>query len=152
VPNSSPGLVAAVLCDQAIQEGQTAKWSLIGCFTAINCIVPVGHPPHILHPHLAIYFCVSNSAGKYPLEVRCIHYAGAAPTEIQKVEGEIDCGPSKLLHTELALNFTNVVFPAAGRYAFQLHMGGAFIGEKHFDVNRHEVPLQPPPQAQGGQQ
>ena len=55
-----PSCVAAVLCDQALQDVQTRKWVLVGTWNRLFAQkVPAAHPS------LSIYFALSDAVGTY---------------------------------------------------------------------------------------
>lgn len=134
-----PSLKAAVLCDQAIQEVGTGKWTLVGTFANVNRIVATkdqreGEP--VVLPRLAVYFAVSGAAGEYPILVTCVHIGPEREAQIIAIKGRVGCGGSRLADTDFAVNIAGMRFPKFGKYAFRLRMGDRMVGEKVFEVRQ----------------
>jgi len=122
-----PSLQAAVICDKAIQEAGTGKWSLIGLWTDLYAMqVPCSHP------EMAVYFCISSAQGEYDWEVH-LERLGFDSESLASLTGKLTV-QDRLSAFGFAINLKNLQFSEAGRYAFRLQMNGKLVGDKAFNV------------------
>ena len=133
----TPSLVAAVLCDQALQDVQTRKWVLVGTW---NRLFAQKVPAH--HPQLSVYFALNGAMGTYRTELQLVHL-GFEEKVVVSIPSEVTAA-DRLLGMEICFNIQGVVFAEYGKYAFRLIMAGAHITDRTFDV------LQPPAQPNQG--
>ena len=126
-PLPKPVLHAAVLCDKAIAERVTNKWTLVGTFTTIYS----NNFPAV-HPELALYLCVSDAEGRYPLSVE-IDHLGVETTKTVLVPPE--AGAAWTAHNRLevyeeAFLLRGLTFHATGKYMLRVLLDGHVVGEK----------------------
>lgn len=126
MPPPKPSLLAANLCDMAIQEGTTGKWSLIGLFGGIL----VQSLPAV-QPQMAVYFCLTGAQGEYDFQIELAYLN--EDQVLGRVEGKLVAG-DRFKPAEVGITLRGIPFTKAGRYAFRLTMNGQFIGDKPFEI------------------
>jgi hypothetical protein len=131
----TPTLVAAVLCDQALQDIQTRKWVLVGTWDRL-----FAHKVPAQHPNLSIYFALAGATGTYPTELQVVHL-GTEEKIIASLGGEVTAPADRLQGFEICFNIQGVILPEYGKYVFRLIMGGLHVADRTFHVAK--VPAQP---------
>jgi hypothetical protein len=116
------------LCDKIIIEQGTEKKSLIGVFGQLRApVVPVAAP-------MAFYARMTDAEGEYIFRVDLVYsnenkLIGRLETEALRVG-------NRLGFVELALNTPPLLFPAHGRYEFQLFGNDVYLGHVTLDVQQ----------------
>ncbi len=118
-----PVVKAFLICDYIIHEHGTNKKSCIGIFHQIQARrIPCRHG------QLAIYANITDALGSYVFRLSLTSLTdgreiGAGHTPALDI-------PDRLQTAELAFQLQNIVFPAAGRYEFQLFANDAPLAHK----------------------
>ena len=113
----------ALLADAATVDG-SGKLNILGVFDRISAL---GFPAP--HPHLSLvlrFMASMNEAGTHAVEIRISDPDGG---EMLKMNGEIQVGPGPLetggqVRVPQVVNIERLVFPKAGRYAFDVSVDG----------------------------
>ena len=117
--NVVPLLVAALVCDAAVEDPSTGKKSLIGIFDLVHVEeFPTRRP-------ISLYFKVADAEGFYEFEVRYVH--ADTGNVLFQLNGELTAG-DRLEASELHVAFPPLPMPAAGRYEFQVWANSMFLG------------------------
>lgn len=120
-----PVLVAALICDVAVQDPVTGKKNLIGIFDRLWAgKFPTARP-------ISLYIKITDAEGKYVLEVKYVkldtdEVLGAATAEF-KVE-------DRLQSFDFVIQLPPAPIPEAGRYEFQIWANETFIGSAFLDA------------------
>jgi hypothetical protein len=123
-----PVVVAVVVCDRAIREQETNKWSLIGIFSKIG----VNSVP-ALHMGMAIYLAITNlqEQTRLKLEIAPVNEGG----EKLVIEGEIHA-KSPLVVAEMVFRFPQFPVTTLGQHRIDVLWQGESIGSTKFDVEK----------------
>ncbi len=124
MPNPpDPTLHAIVLCDRAIQEKGTNKYTLVGTFTEVK----TADFPAVL-PELAIYACIAGARGQYELELQFVFLD--SNQILASVKGVKFESKDPLKIAEFAFSIRGMVFPNPGKYEFRFLLNDRLIGHK----------------------
>jgi hypothetical protein len=113
----------ALLADAATVDG-SGKLNILGVFDRISAS---GFPAP--HPHLSLvlrFMASMNEAGIHGVEIRISNPDGG---EMLRMNGEIQVGPGPMatggqVRVPQVVNIERLVFPKAGRYAFDVSVDG----------------------------
>ncbi len=121
-----------LVCDLAIREAETGKFSLIGIFESITtAALPT------LHPQLSVYVKLTDAEGHYPLRLELVQLETA--TIVARAESGLDV-KDRMGSVELVLELRNLTFGEPGLYEFRLLANDRFVGSKTFQVIKFESP------------
>lgn len=136
----TPKTNAIVICDYALQEGGTGKWSLIGLFSQIHTAkFPV------VHNQLCVYLNFTDAEGHYAFRLELVDLDNE--NAIIRLEGEADIA-DMLAHSEMVFNLQRIEFPRPGKYEFRFWANNAIVAQKVFRV----IQLEPPKQEESSQE
>jgi len=128
-----PSLKAAIICDQAIKDQATGKWTLVGIWDRITPGAPPSPKEPILHPQSGLYFyLVDCNPGRYSWEIELVHY-GNIIEPILKIQGDFEVGGG-MRSVEFAVNLRGLPIVHFGKHTFKLSIEGTEIAEKEFMV------------------
>jgi hypothetical protein len=133
-----PVLKSAVLCDQAVKEGGTNKWSLIGTWDDISVYVQPSQERPVLHPQCALYFKLGGCLGKYEWEVSLLHF-GEQVSMLGGMAGGFTA-EDKLRHVEFAFNIKMFPITKLGKHAYRLSINSKMITDVVFWVHLLDKP------------
>jgi hypothetical protein len=120
MPNeSTPNVLAMLVCDQVIQEQGTNKKSLLGIFDNINS------PAYPTQLRLAVYVKLSDARGHYNFRLRFVSLRDER-TMIPDINIPLDI-PESQSGAELAINLVGVIISEPGAYEFQLWADDAYL-------------------------
>ncbi|GAB2815504.1 DUF6941 family protein [Ferruginibacter profundus] len=109
------------LCDFA--QDNNSKLTIVGTFDSINARqFPVQHPACAVACRLRF---AAKEAGDHDFKLRMTDPAGKET--IQPIQGNINIPPpanGQVVAINLVVNFNQLQFATAGRYAFELHIDG----------------------------
>jgi len=128
-----PSIKAAILCDQAIREAESNKWTLVGLWDRLT--VPRQPSPEnpIFHPKLGIYFYLADcTSGIYTVSMELLWY-GETIEGFLKIDATVEIH-QEMTAAEFALNLPPIPLVKLGTYSFRLTMNDEYIGEKKFEV------------------
>ncbi|MCX7805297.1 MAG: hypothetical protein N3A38_08920 [Planctomycetota bacterium] len=132
--SAKPELLVMALCDMALQEAGTGKFSLIGTFNRLWA----GQFPCV-HPFMTVFASLTEGRGEQPIELRML--SDGDMNVLIRIEGRIRfSGPMDVVEVKYDLH--NVRFPREGAYSFELWVGGHIVGRRRLDVRR--FPAKPP--------
>lgn len=126
----TPLLVAAIVCDQAIREEGTHKWSLIGVFSRVTVqTIPA------LHPSMALYLAITEIHDEIDFKVEAL--AGEGPEEKKLVEahGKIKTADPRVVG-EMVMRFPAFPIVQEGVHSIRVTSGSERIGSTKFYVER----------------
>ena len=114
-----PLLVAALMCDAAVEDPSTGKKSLIGVFDLVQVKkFPTQRP-------ISLYFKIADAEGFYKFDVR---YVQVNTSEVlARAEGALTVN-DRLASSDLHLPFPPLPLPEIGRYEFQIWANSMFLG------------------------
>jgi len=125
-----PLVVAAVICDQAIREENTHKWSLIGIFSDVS--VPA---LPAIHPGCCLFLAITNIYAATGFTV-LIGRDGKPP--MAQVEAQVEAA-TPLAVAEMSLRLANMPLLDEGMYRIDVVCAGDRIGGTKFRVRRVEA-------------
>ena len=115
-------LTLAAVCDEA-REGQGGKLDIFGIYSELTA---PGFPA--VQPRMTLVLVMewdADEAGPQPFRADLVFETGQ---RVLTIEGETEVGPPTLgrpaPRTRLVMPLKDVVFPAAGRYRFEVVAGG----------------------------
>lgn len=117
-----------LLCDTAIREQGTGKYSLIGVFTHIWA----NRFPAV-HAALTIYFCLTDARGSYDLKLRIRNLKTGEELlpEFPPITLQVQ---DRLSVVEQAIQIRNLKFDEPAKYEVALEANGAPVGSRAFWV------------------
>jgi hypothetical protein len=126
VPGSPiPFLVAALVCDAAVEDPATGKKNLIGIFDKINVRKFPSKRP------VSLYLKITDAEGDYDTEVRYIQMStGKALARATGKMHSVDRQAS----VDLLIAFPPLLIPGEGRYEFQFWANSIFVGTTSIDA------------------
>jgi hypothetical protein len=128
MPGPIPKANAIVICDYAMQEAGTGKWSLIGIFSQIHSAqFPV------IHRQLCVYLNFTDAQGHYHFRLELIDLDEEEEPAMMKIEGEGEL-EDILAHHEMVFNLQNIEFRHPGKYEFRFWANNAIVAQKVFRV------------------
>ena len=117
--NVVPLLVAALMCDAAVEDPSTGKKSLIGVFDLVYVKeFPTQRP-------ISLYFKVVDAEGLYKFDVRYVQVN--IGKVLAQAEGELTVN-DRLASSALHLPFPPLPMPEVGWYEFQIWANSMFLG------------------------
>lgn len=122
----NPKCLALIVCDTAIREESTGKWSLIGIFSNIKT---TGIPS--LHSRLCVYVALTGARGELPIRLTITPVQLTHPLMI--AEGRLT-SDSPASVGEFVFAFPNFPIVAAGSYDIRLAINEDLIGAGSFSV------------------
>jgi hypothetical protein len=127
----TPFLVAALVCDVAVEDPTTRKKNLIGIFDRVNVSrFPTSRP-------MSLYLKITDAEGYYPIE---IEYAFVNTGEVLgKAVGEVDI-KDRTASADLVIPFPPLPIRQAGRYEFRVKASGMFLGNTFLDAVERVLP------------
>lgn len=123
--NITPFLVAALICDVAVEDPGTGKKNLIGIFDHVEAAAfPTARP-------MSLYLKMTDGEGYYPIE---IDYVFVNTGELLgQVAGEIEIR-DRTDSVDLCISLPPAPIPQPGRYEFRIKASGMFLGNTFIDV------------------
>jgi|GEM_PF-1782381 len=129
----APSCKAAILCDQAIRDAGTQKWTLVGLWDRIQISKEPSKDAPIFHNQIGLYFyLVDTSVGEFPWMIELLHFGDLIECDFE-LKGKVVV-KDELLPLELGVNFRRVPIKAVGSYTFRLWINGKAVGDKDFKV------------------
>ena len=120
-----PLLVAALVCDVAVQDPSTGKKNLIGIFDMVH----VSEFP--TRRALTLYCKIVDAEGSYNFDVR---YVRVDTGEVlARTKGEVTI-KDRLISSDMHLPFPPLQLPAIGRYEFQIWANSMFLGSTSIEA------------------
>lgn len=120
-----PVLVAALVCDVAVEDPATGKKNLIGIFDRIHVAkFPAERP-------MSLYLEVTDAQGNYDTEVRYVQVNSGKL--LAGADGELHA-TDRLASIDTAVRFPPLPIPEAGRYEFQIWFNSVFLGATFIDA------------------
>jgi hypothetical protein len=122
-----------LLCDQIIIEAGSGKKTLVGLFDSM-------HPPEVpfMLPSMWVYARLSDAEGSYVFKAEIVHL------DEDKIVGTAQTAPITAPHrlgfVDLTLQLQMVPFVKFGKYEFQLHANGIYIGRSTLTVQKGPRP------------
>ena len=114
-----PLLVAALMCDAAVEDPSTGKKSLIGVFDLVHVKeFPTQRP-------ISLYFKIADAEGFYKLDVRYVKVNTG--DVLAQAEGKLTAN-DRLASSDLHLPFPPLPLPEIGMYEFQIWANSMFLG------------------------
>lgn len=126
-----PYLIAALVCDVAVQDPSTAKKNLIGIFDRIN----VGKFPS--KRPMTIYIKLTDAQGDYQMEVKYVQVSNGKV--LAGARGELHA-TNLLASSDLYISFPPLPIPNEGRYEFQIWANSMFLGSTFIDAVPRDRP------------
>ena len=127
-----PLLVAAVICDTAVEDPNTRKKTLVGIFDRVY----VREFP--TRRHLSLYLKITDAVGLYNLQVKFVDVNSGEM--LVEVAGELEAA-DRLASSDFFISMANLKIPSEGRFEFQIWFNGMYIGQTFLDA----VPMQSAP-------
>lgn len=122
-----PLLVAALVCDVAVEDPSTGKKSLIGIFNNVH----VGKFP--TNRTVSLYCKIVDAEGFYKLDVRFVQ--ANTGRVLFETAGELEV-QDRLGSTDMHISFQNLQIPTTGRYEFQIWANSMFLGSTSIEAVR----------------
>ena len=120
-----PLLVAAVICDAAVEDPSTKKKTLVGIFDRILVRkFPTQRP-------LSLYMKIADALGRYAMQVKVVNASTGQP--LMDIDGDLVVR-DKLRSTEFLVPIPAMPVPTEGRYEFQVWFNGMYVGQTFLDV------------------
>ncbi len=120
-----PYLIAALVCDVAVQDPSTAKKNLIGIFDRINVSkFPTKHP-------MTVYIKLTDAQGDYQMEIKYVQVSTGKV--LAAARGEMHA-TNLLASSDLYIEFRGLPIPNEGRYEFQIWANSMFLGSTFIDA------------------
>ena len=130
MPSSKPppALKAMLVCDVAVVDANTGKWSLLGIFSQITA-----HRLPCRHKSLCVYARLTEVRAEQELRLELRDLArdqlvGHGNVKVNAVD--------PLATTEIVCRLNNLVFPHPGKYEFQLLAGDELLGSTELVVGQ----------------
>lgn len=125
----TPFLLAALVCDVAVEDPNTGKKNLIGIFDHVwSGSFPTGR-------RMSLYIKVTDAEGYYPLEVDYVYVNDDAV--LGTVRGEFEVG-DRTVSADFVVPSLPLPIPYPGRYEFRIKASGMFLGNAFIDVDQAE--------------
>ena len=125
-----PQVLSMIVCDSVIKDQFTGKLTLVGLFT--NVWAP-SFPA--VHSQLAVHVEMTNGHGDY--ECRLGLSRADTGVDIGSIQGPVTLA-DPLAVGALTLRLTNLVFPKAGEYRFELYIDGTLLTQRRIMVRKPE--------------
>jgi len=122
-----PVALAMVVCDAIYQDQATKKCTLLGTFTTITA-----RRFPVVHPHLAVHVVLTNGHGDVRIKL-ALTAEDENPPPLFSGEGKIHFADPRVV-AELNFQLSNVTFPRAGAYRFQLFANDELLMERRLLV------------------
>ena len=120
-----PVLIAALVCDVAVKDPTTGKFSLIGIFDKIHVKqFPANRP-------VSLYAKLTEAEGNYQFQAKYVYSNTGAV--LAEAKGEFNA-KEKLGTVELSIQYPPLPIPGEGRYDFQIWVNGQFLGQTFIDA------------------
>jgi hypothetical protein len=114
-----PVLHGPVVCDAAVQDPTSGKWSLVGIFNRVHVTdFPAARPMYV-------WLRLSDAEGKYHLRVVFVHVDSDRKLAEMSLDYE---SRSRLGSTDTAVSFPPLPLPEPGSYEFQVWCNNIFLG------------------------
>lgn len=123
--NVIPVLNAALICDVGVADPASGKRSLIGIFDRLWASeFPTQRP-------VTLYWKITDAQGRYRLKVRILQAEGDQVMGEGTGEAEIT---DRNASSEFLMDLPAVLFPAPGRYLFEIFMNDVRLGSAFMDA------------------
>ena len=120
-----PLLVAALVCDVAVEDPSTGKKSLIGIFNKVHASnFPTSRT-------ISLYCKIVDAEGFYNLDVRYIQ-VGTSKV-LAQTKGGLTV-QDRLGSTDMHISFPNLQIPTMGMYEFQIWANAMFLGSTSIEA------------------
>lgn len=123
----TPFLVAALVCDVAVEDPNTGKQNLIGIFDYVGA----GDFP--AERRMSLYLKLTDAEGYYPLEVEYVYVNDNIVLDTIAVELEVE---DRTVAVECVMHSPLLPMPYPGRYEFRIRASGMFLGNAFIDVGQ----------------
>lgn len=121
----APLLVAAVICDAAVEDPHTKKKTLVGIF---DTILANEFPTQRT---LTLYVKIVDALGHYAAKIRIIN--ASTGVAVGEIDGNV-VAQDRLRSTELLIPIPSMPIEAEGRYEFQVWFNGMYAGQTFLDA------------------
>lgn len=120
-----PLLVAAVICDAAVEDPNSKKKTLVGIFDRVW----VQNFP--TRRQLSLYLKVADTLGKYDFQIMFVEVSTGR--KLTEVTGQLNA-TDRLAACDFFIPL-NLEIPSAGRFEFQVWFNGKYIGQTFLDAS-----------------
>lgn len=121
----APLLVAAVICDVAVEDPSTKKKTLVGIFDTVRA------SEFPTQRTLTLYVKIVDAIGHYALKVRIVNTSSG--DSVGEIDGNV-VAQDRLKSTELLIPILDMPIQSKGRYEFQVWFNGMFAGQTFLDA------------------
>ncbi len=111
-----------IICDAVWRDPGTGKFFLLGTFSTIGSAT---FPSR--HPQLVVYSVLTDGRGKTQLQL-CFVSADEEHI-LAEAEAEVNFSDPRA-NLEMALQFSNIEFPAPGEYRLKMNCGNELLMER----------------------
>ncbi len=133
-----PVALAMVVCDAIYQDPATKKCTLLGTFSTITA-----RRFPVVHPQLAVHVVLTNGHGNVRIKL-ALAGEDENPPPLFSGEGKIHFADPRVV-AELNFQLSNVTFPRAGTYRFQLYANDELLMERRLLVVQGGLATPEPP-------
>ena len=123
-----PQVLSMIVCDSVIKDQYTGKLTLVGLLTNVWA---QSFPA--VHSQLAVHVEMTNGHGDY--ECRLALSRADTGVDVASIQGPVTL-PDPLAVGALTLRLTNLVFPKAGEYRFELYIDGTLMTQRRIIVRK----------------
>lgn len=124
-----PLLIGPIICDVAVQDPGSGKWSLIGVFGNVNVTTfPTARP-------MTVFFRLSDAQGLYDVEVRFVRADDGVLIAKANAEANV---PDRFAQPELGIPFPPLRLEKPGTYEFQVWVNDVFLGANSLTVTQRK--------------
>ncbi len=124
----TPVLKAMLVCDQAIRDEFTHKFSVIGIFDKI-----LARTFPATHPQLTVYARITDAEGEYNFRLELINLENNQKLGEGTLAAEVN---DRMEMYTLIFNLHGLQFQSPGSYEFRLFSDSEFIGHHSFQVTQ----------------
>ena len=121
----APLLVAAVICDVAVDDPNTRKKTLVGIFDRVWA------RDFPTHRSLSLYVKIADALGRYNMQLKVVNISTGE--QLAPISSEVVV-LDKLQTTECLIHLQNMPMPTEGRYEFQLWFNDMYAGQTFLDA------------------
>ena len=126
-----PLLVAALVCDVAVEDPTTGKPNLIGIFDNVNVVrFPTQRP-------LYLFVKLADAEGYYDLSVKYVRVSTGEM--LAEAQGSLQAA-DRLSPSSMLIQFPPLAIPDAGIYEFQVWANSAFLGAATLTARTRQAP------------
>ena len=120
-----PLLVAAVICDTAVEDPNSRKKTLVGIFDRVW----VRDFP--TRRQLSLYLKVADALGRYDVQIKFVQVSTGEM--LNEVSGKMEVS-NRLASSDFFIPF-NLEIASEGRFEFQIWFNGSYLGQTFLDAS-----------------